>query len=255
MTYWPLAQLLCDPAFLEDLDAVDMAHADYLATGERQEFKSDLQPSDILRLYSGVDTATLREKAELVRPGADIALGPYAPVSEVRGYDSLIDEDWTGADADAFAEHVEGEGALDSTFSQLRVQAQIAYDSFIALADKFDEACEELLDFCKENVVGFADEYSTAKALGRAAAEGGVAALAGAAGGAGIGSFGGAPGALIGAIVGAISTFIITFTYEVIKLDEEMFQAGADLMQALDGNSYAGVGRDFTPRGSEPVAF
>lgn len=254
MPYWPLAQLLCDPAFLDDLDAVDKAYNEYQATGERTEFKSDLQPSAIIKLYAGVDTATLREKAELVRPGADIASGPYAPVSEVRGYDSLLDEDWTGTDADAFAGHVEGEGALDSRFSKLRIQAETAYDAFIALADKMDGACEELHDFCKENVVGFADEYSEWKVLARAATEGGVAALAGAAGGAGIGSFTG-PGALIGAIVGAIATFIITFTYEVIKLYQEMGQAEADLMQALDPESYIEVGRDFTPRGSEAVPF
>ncbi|WP_100447225.1 hypothetical protein [Glycomyces xiaoerkulensis] len=254
MTYWPLGQFLCTPEYLDDLEAVDRAWADYGGWGRHEQFKSDLKPSTIIQLFSQVDTETLREKADLLGTGAGETDGPFTAIAAERGYASLVDEDWTGSDADAFAEYIEGPEGLDSDLAQVRKQCDDTTSAFTDLADLLDNACDELYEFCIEHIVGFADKYNAWTAVGTAVAEAGVAAAVGLAGGAAAGSFaGGPPGAIAGAAIGAIISFFLTFLWKIVQLDGELMTRASDLMQALNHSKYTDVDDGWHPTGTAPV--
>lgn len=247
MTYWPLAQFLCTPEYLEDLEAVDRAWAEYGEWGKHEVFKSDFKPSTIVDLFSQIDTEALREKIDQMRSGPSETDGPFTPISAERGYESLLDHDWVGDDADAFAEYVEGTDGTDNYFAQIRANAADVVSAFETLADDLDEACEDLYEFCLENVVGFADKYDGWAALGTALSDSLAAGVIGAAAGAA----GGAPlagvGAVVGAIIMGIVTFVLTFIWRVIQLDAELMNRAAELMQALNPQQYINIDDGFRP--------
>ena len=166
----------------EDIAALDDAALFFNDMGQLDTFKIEYKPSQLIRWFAESSPETLRQRIEQFRYAELESEGPYEPITYRTKYRAVIPDTWTGADADAFAAYIEDSGGVNSYYRDLRQMMRTSLNALEEVADEIDDACEQLYEFCKKEVIGFADKLDEMKEVLRAAASAfGVGAVAGAA--------------------------------------------------------------------------
>lgn len=244
--------------FPEDIAALDEAAKLFDELGKLDSFKTEYQPSTLIKWFAESDTDSLRVRIENFRYAAEDTEGPYETISNMSKYEAVIPDGWTGGDADAFQDYIEENGGVDTYFRDLRLMMTSSLDALEDAVDQLDESCAELLEFCKDEVIGFADKYSEIRTFLEAA---GISLGSGAiAGGATIlaewvylGSVT-RPEVLL-AILVAIFTMILTLVVLAFSIQGKWRSAEQEIMTALNANQLIADTSEAGPEGRGPLDF